>query len=270
MSLLLGLPLGIFRMLWTIIMMGLRLLPLVILIVVAVFLYKKHKQVAQQMYGEEETPPKKGKKRGPSFTGPVVTVDYKEVKEEDQSIQPERPAAFGHKPGWIAVRASDPETVMDTLGFRNRKRANWTTGLAGIKGGRWFVSPSLDGWVLVIGAGERVISPERFGQISRHFSEAQAYVSDQEKSIYAWSLYRDGHCVRSYGISRGQVIMDQGELTREEIALGFGRFPRKGSGTREGFPDSDAVLNIAAAWGIDPMLEGGSYPPDLGWLCTVE
>ncbi len=270
MSLLLGLPLGIFRMLWAVVMTCLRLLPLVILIVVAIFVYKKHKKVAQQMYGSEETPPKKAKKRGPSFTGPVVTVDYKEVREEDETIQPESPAAFGYKPGWLAVRAKDPETVIKALGLRGQKRANWTTGLAGIRANRWFVSPSLDGWVLVIGSGDRGISQERFSQISRCFSEAQAYVSNSKKSMYAWAWYHGGDCVRAYAICRGQVVMDEGELTREEIALGFGRFPRREGGTREGFPDGDAVLSIAAAWGIDPMMEGASYPPDLGWLCTTE
>lgn len=269
MNLLLGLPLGLFRMLGVALMTLLRFAPVVIVLVIGIILFRKHRATRKSVDDAENAPPK-AHKRSPKFTGKVVTVDYKEVKEEDVCAQPSPPAAFGHKPGWLVVRTQDSKAVCEALGLRDCRPANWTCGLAAVSARKWFVSPSLDGCVLVVGAGERPLDPHLMETLSRRFSEVQAYVSDREKSVYAWSLYRDGGCVRAYAMSRGQVFLDEGELTMEEISLGFGRFPRKAGGSREGFPDSDAVLSIAAAWGMDPMLEQHTYPPSVGWLCAVD
>ena len=271
MNLLLGLPLGIFRMLGVVLMTVLRFAPVIIVLVIGVLLYRKHRKMTGASKEEAETPPKTKAKHGaPQFNGPVVTVDYREVKEEDVCAEPDTPAAFGHKPGWIAVRSRDPRAVMDALQLIDRRPTNWTCGLSAVGAGKWFVSPALDGWVLVVGAGEKPLSQARVDALCCRFSETQIYVSDRERSTYSWSRYRDGVCIRAYGMSRGEVFLDQGELTMEEISLGFGRFPRKVGGGREGFPDCDAVLAIAAAWGIDPMLEQRHDPPSAGWLCTAE
>lgn len=266
MNLLLGLPMGLFRMLGALVMLLLRFAPVVLVAAAVLRLLWKRRRPSGDV---GEKPPRK-ERRGPRFTGPVYTVDYKEVREQDDGVQPDVPEAFGQKLGWLAIRSREPEQVMDALGLRNRRKANWKSGLAAVSGGKWFVSPSLDGWVMVIGAGERPLPREQIEQLSRRFSEVQAFTAHRERSLYSWVLYRDGSCIRAYGMNRGQIIEDEGELTREEIALGFGRFPRKDGGSREGFPDREAVLEIAAAWGVDPMLENSSYPPGVGWLCLVE
>lgn len=263
MNLLLGLPLGIFRMLGVILMTLLRFAPVVLLLAAGLFLLLRRRASRQT---KETAPPR----RAPSFTGKVVTVDYKEVKEEDTCAQPTAPAPFGYKPGWLVIRSRDPRAVCDALGLRDCRPANWTCGLSAVSARRWFVTPSLDGYVVAVCAGERPIPQETLISLSRRFSEVQAYVCDQKKALYAWTRFCNGVCTRAYGMSRGQVFLDTGELTREEIALGFGRFPRKGGGSREGFPDGDAVLSIAAAWGVDPMLEQHTYPPSVGWLGTAE
>ena len=268
MNLLLGLPLGLFHMFGTLIMLLLRLAPLILTAAAVITLLRKRRGTAPKKEKREKPP--KEERRGPKFTGPVYTVDYKEVREEDPGAEPDLPEAFGQKPGWLAIRSRDPEQVMEALGLQNRKRANWKSGLASVSHEKWFVSPSLDGWVLVIGAGERPLPAEQLERLSRRFFETQAFAALRERSLFAWSLYRNGQCIRAYGMHGGQIIRDEGELTAEEIALGFGRFPRKTGGSREGFPDREAVLEIAAAWGLDPMLEGRNDPPSLGWLCTVE
>ena len=60
------------------------------------------------------------------------------------------------------------------------------------------------------------------------------------------------------------------ENTAQEIALGFGRFPQKGREDRcEANPTEEDVLDLAAAWGVDPRMEAAAYPPSAGWICTV-
>ena len=124
--------------------------------------------------------------------------------------------------------------------------------------------------MLVIGAGDRQVPWERFTALSRRFREAQVFGADREKAVYLWARAENGACTRAYGISRGQVVLDRGELTAEEIALGFGRFPRKDSTVREDFPTGDDVLAVAAAWGVDPMLEHCPCGPGTGWLCAAD
>lgn len=266
MNLLLGLPLGIFRLLGGLLMFLLRLLPLVLVVGLLLFLYRR-----KHGGGKGPRPEKPDQESGPNFSGPVYTVDYQEVREEDRPPEPEPPRAFDHKPGWLVVRSQDPEAVLTALGLTDRKPASWTSGLAAVSPGKSFATPSLNGWVVLVCAGDRLISKEGLEELSRQFSEVQAFVTRRDRELYGWVRYRSGACDRGYGVSEGRVFLDQGELTPEEIALGFGRFPRMSGGSREGFlPDEEDVLSIARAWGLDPLLEGTSYPPSTGWLCNMD
>ena len=74
MGLLVGLPLGIFRLLFSLIMLALRLAVPIAAIVVLVMLYRRSKGGGQP---KQETP------REPEFKGPVYTVDYREVDEDE-------------------------------------------------------------------------------------------------------------------------------------------------------------------------------------------
>ena len=81
--------------------------------------------------------------------------------------------------------------------------------------------------------------------------------------ICGWYLCAD-ICIR--GFLCGGV----GPLTPEELALGFDRFPQaKQAEGGENVPGEEDVLNIAAAWGVDPRFEKTTYPPSAGWLCTI-
>ena len=70
---LLGLPLGIFRVLFSLLMLALRLAVPIVIIVVLVVLYRRSKGGGQP---RQETP------REPEFKGPVYTVDYEEVDDD--------------------------------------------------------------------------------------------------------------------------------------------------------------------------------------------
>lgn len=71
---LVGLPLGIFRLLLSLVMLALRLAVPIAVIVVLVILYRRSKGGGQ---------PRQEKPREPEFKGPVYTVDYEEVEEDD-------------------------------------------------------------------------------------------------------------------------------------------------------------------------------------------
>ena len=71
---LVGLPLGIFRLLLSFLMLALRLAVPIAVIVVLVVLYRRSKGGGQ---------PRQEKPKEPEFKGPVYTVDYKEVDEDE-------------------------------------------------------------------------------------------------------------------------------------------------------------------------------------------
>ena len=70
---LVGLPLGIFRLLLSLVMLVLRLAVPIAVIVVLVILYRRSKGGGQ---------PRQEKPKEPEFKGPVYTVDYEEVDDD--------------------------------------------------------------------------------------------------------------------------------------------------------------------------------------------
>ena len=75
---LVGLPLGIFRLLLGFLALALRLAVPIALIVVLVVLYRRSKGASAEQPGQE-------KSKEAEFKGPVYTVDYEEVDDEDGS-----------------------------------------------------------------------------------------------------------------------------------------------------------------------------------------
>ena len=73
---LLGLPLGIFRVLFSLVMLALRLAVPIVIIVVIVVLYRR------KTGAHTEQPPQE-KPKEPEFDGPVYTVDYEEVDDDE-------------------------------------------------------------------------------------------------------------------------------------------------------------------------------------------
>lgn len=78
MGLLAGLPLGIFRLLFALVMLVLRLALPVLVIVVIVFLLHRMRR------GGGEQPPRQEPPKDPHFDGPVYTVNYQEVDDDSE------------------------------------------------------------------------------------------------------------------------------------------------------------------------------------------
>ena len=74
---LVGLPLGLFRLLGGFLLLALRF-AVPILLIVAVILVLRHLRKRSAQYQAED------EEREPKFHGPVYTVDYKEVDDEDE------------------------------------------------------------------------------------------------------------------------------------------------------------------------------------------
>lgn len=286
---LVGLPLGLFRLLGGLVMLAVRFAWPILLIFLWRWVAKKLRQRAAS--GEEASepapPPEQEKSTGePSFHGPVVTVKYREVEPDEPvfSAEASRPQPFGYKTGWLAVRCDDTERVISALGCKSKRPAGWASGLDAVREGQGvFVSPPLDGFVLVIGladrldlsggSGEHGPDDRWLGTLAGQFPAVQFFVTHRVTEYHRWGKFEHGAPLRDYCYAgeSGAVLRDMGDWTTEEIALGFGRFPRKGGEDHcEDFPTEENVLDIAAAWGVDPRFEKNTYPPAVGWLCTLD
>lgn len=202
---------------------------------------------------------------------PAATVP-EVLQEAAISTKPDGPVPFGYKTAWLAVRCEDPRQVAEALNCQCWERANWQSGLLWSMetGGDLFLSPLLDGFALMIGQDLFALTERRdeLEALAGKFPEVQYFSSYRVSSCYYWARYVDGVCVRAYGVEDGEVPWDEGPLTPEELALGFDRFPRPGWADSGGdFPGEEDVLDIAAAWGIDPRFQKKTYPPSVGWVC---
>lgn len=178
------------------------------------------------------------------------------------STEPDGPVPFGYKTSWLAVRCDDPERVMAALRPASRQSANWSTGLAHTNEDTMFVSPALDAWVLVVDGEASWDDPEVLERLVHTFPEVQLYASHRVSNYYRWERYLGGKLVRSCCYADGESAEDVGPLTPEEQAVMLDTLDR------DAFPEEEDVLDIAAAWGVDPRFEKKTYPPSVGWLLT--
>lgn len=200
-------------------------------------------------------------------------VEIPVTERPETGSDPDFPVAFGYKCNWLCVKANSPLEVIEKLNLKNPEPSNWDKGIEMAYNGYRFVSPVLDGYVLVVNYGMDILTlaPELLDDSAMLFPELQFFVTQRVSDYHAWVKYEHGRMIRGYGWSGcdGIVFLNRGSLTPEELRLGFTNL----------LPDSDAdwklyhtpneeyVLGIAAAWGIDPSFSAKDYPKSMGYIC---
>ncbi len=205
------------------------------------------------------------------------------TKEEAGDIPlPETPIPFGPKMAWLAVPGFKPSEVIAALRLDDVQTANWSKGLqeAYADNNLVYVSPSLGGWVLVIGKtlwerADMNRSAENIPwlkEICRKFGNACFFSTMRGLNNHGWVGIRDGQIFRAYGYSGElqDLIWLIGEPTEEEIAINPGFITEMREKYQPGFrpiiPDEKLVLAVAAAWSVDPGFRRRQYPADFGFL----
>ena len=211
------------------------------------------------------------------FGKKTESIEISSPAEQPQKAEmlPDKPRPFGYKTNWLCVKCDSPEQVIDALGLKNAARSNWEFGLSQTRD-RVFVSPPLDGYVLAVGYDTFGIMPsvneeiEALKTIAAKFDEVQCFFSHRVSDFYVWAKFVKGQLVRGYGWNGGEgmVYLNEGELTPEEQTLGFGGFIQSEDDDWESveFPDEESVVEIAAAWGVDPLFNDCDYPEAFGYI----
>src|SRR6478672_3650737 len=133
-------------------------------------------------------------------------------------VEPDRPAPFGYKMGWLAVRTRDTEAVVQALGLVEPTASNWNSGIGSVNDWTFVVGLSLPfpasrGFVdkcspILLGLGER-------------FVEVQFFFTYPLIDYFAWARVIDRRMVRIFAVSDEGVVVNRGKVSPEERALGL-------------------------------------------------
>ncbi len=160
------------------------------------------------------------------------------------------PAAVIRPTTWLAVRSLESETVRAALPDTDD----------------FFISPRVNGWVIITGPGlpdpsEDVDGCFRFlTAVSRELGHVQFFHMEKFSAHHAWARMDEGCVTRAYAWA-GETVWNQGATTLAENGLGikcFGYGEDAGGGawaTREqAEANIEKIPQLAARWSLDPEI----------------
>lgn len=205
---------------------------------------------------------------------------------------PDSPMGFGYKNAWFAIKTDDSSGVIETLGLDELLPANWCSGLTASYDHydtHVFVSPSVEGWVFVVGA---VLAdcgdsrrPDRCSPVlealGQRYDSVFFFATHRVVEFHAWARVDRGRITRAYAWlgETGVTLWNRGDQTEEERALDFDFFadePPEGEGDaywdRDDlrFPGEEDVIRIAGEWSLSPLaLDTMDVPECVGYVGQV-
>ncbi len=202
---------------------------------------------------------------------------------------PDRPAAFGYKMAWLAVRTRDTNRVIDVLGLQDPQPCNWNSGIGTVYDDRLgetrvFVTPPVNGWTFVVGlplpypVGRNFVDKctPMLLELGGEFVEVQYYFSYPLIDFFAWARIIDGKLVRAFAIGDDGIIWNKGKPTKDEKGLGLKLFELRGVRERFGdaggelilYPTEEHVMRLASRWSLDPTrVDAAPVPSATGLIC---
>ncbi len=139
---------------------------------------------------------------------------------------------------------------------------SWEEGLAEAREDKLFISPSISGWVLVVGPGlpepaEDVDLCYRFlSDLSRKLGHVQFFSTSRVVNYHCWAMLEKGRVFRAYAWA-GETLWNQGPVTAAERELKLVCFGYAAEQNAFAIRDavtvnSDSVNQLAARWSVDP------------------
>src|SRR3954451_5848153 len=109
-----------------------------------------------------------------------------------------RQILMDHPCTWLAVKGKNSKRVQRALGLHDAIPCSWEQGLTEAQHHKLFVSPPVNGWILVVGSG--LPEPDDdvdkcfffLRQCSRKLGHVQYYSVNRVLNHHAWALLDDG------------------------------------------------------------------------------
>ena len=165
---------------------------------------------------------------------------------------------------WLAIRSGNIAAVQETLGLSNPRRCSWQKGfsIAGVE--RLFISPPVNGWILVVGPA--LPAPEEdvdfcfhfLSHISQRLGHVQFFSLNHALNHHCWVRAHTGRIERAYAWC-GETLWNQGKMTPEESVLGMACHPYGRSLEEIEFQEmhrlttnTENISRLAARWSLNP------------------
>ena len=176
---------------------------------------------------------------------------------------------------WLAVRSESLQAVQSALGLLRPRPCSWEEGLFAAQQQKLFISPPVDGWVLVMGSS----LPEPAHDVdkcfhfilalSRKLGPVQFFSGHRTAHHHAWVWADHGTILRAYAWA-GQTLWNQGRITQAELDLRLRCFDYATPGDAVRFDAVDpAAFNtervplLAARWSVDPLAVSARVPAQM-------
>ncbi len=195
----------------------------------------------------------------------------------EESLIPARIPARAHRPipdpphpmpplpaRWLAIPGSNLAAVQHALGIDHVTPCSWADGLTVAGQQRLFLTPPLQGWILVFGAALPDPAKDvdrcflRLTALSRELGRVQFFSVDRGLQQHAWAMLDRGRVVRAYAWA-GRTLWNQGALTPAEreselTCLDYGAEDDSSIGLNVArmIHNTERVAVLAGRWGISP------------------
>jgi hypothetical protein len=172
-------------------------------------------------------------------------------------------ALLFERPGrWLAVRSSSSKTVQTALGLSDGLPCSWDEGLAEARDEKLFISPPVDGWVLVVGSSlpDPADDPDEcfhfLRRISVELGHVQYFGVNRVVNHHAWAIVDSGDVFRAYAWA-DEVLWNQGVMTAAErelkmVCSAYGAVSPRGS--EDPARNCEKLTRLAAEWSVDPAM----------------
>jgi hypothetical protein len=175
-----------------------------------------------------------------------------------------QPSIFSMPSRWLAIKSGNPYVIQAALGLHKPTPCSWEEGLTVAQERKLFISPPINGWVLVMGThlpdpADDVDECFRFLiALSRKVGQVQFFSANRVVNHHAWVQVHQGIVQRAYAWA-GRTIWNQGRKTSAEIDLGLRCYdyadapePTRFAQTDPCQHNTDRICLLAARWSIDP------------------
>jgi len=165
---------------------------------------------------------------------------------------------------WLAVKSGNPYVIQAALGLHKPTPCSWEEGLSAAQERKLFISPAINGWVLVIGShlpdpSDDIDHCFRFlSELSRKVGQVQFFSVNRAVNHHAWVQLQHGQVQRAYAWA-GKTIWNQGRKSTAEMELGLRCYDYTQGPERTQFGQNDPlhhnterVCLLARRWSVDP------------------
>jgi hypothetical protein len=165
---------------------------------------------------------------------------------------------------WLAVRAQTPQAIQSALGVQHPRACSWSDALARPFEPRLFISPPVNGWVVVMGCdlpdpSDDIDECFKFlANLSQKLGEVQFFSRNRAVGHHGWARLNAGKVLRAYAWA-GETLWNQGAATVSERELNMRCFGYTDDAEALGYAErevlalnTERVVRLAAAWSLDP------------------